>query len=99
MSETLECAECKATYHHSMRCSLRNVPLPVWPMRTTPEVNELVVKALITYREKLAGLVEGLMGCQEVSDDFNTWLFYSPTGELLDRTEVLNIIRTTEIGE
>ena len=56
-------------------------------------------EAIHADRTRLAGLVEGLEGCQEVSDDFNTWLFYSPTGELIDRAEVLDIIRTTEIGE
>ena len=49
--------------------------------------------------EKLAGLVKGMMGCQEVSDDFNVWLFTSPTGDLVDRDEVFDLIRTTSIGE
>lgn len=49
MSEKdLRCSECKAMYHHTIQCSLRDVPLPVWPMYTQPEVDALLSAQLAT---------------------------------------------------
>lgn len=56
MSEGLECSECKGMYHHTTKCSLKGVPLPVWPLHTQAEVDAL----LLTHTEAMVKAVEGL---------------------------------------